>query len=287
MMASSIPDTHPYHGTCAAIATMHGKEQVIAPALARWFGITLQRAANIDTDALGTFTGDVARAGTMLDAARSKARLALDRTGAALGLGSEGAFGPDPHISFIPTGHEVLVLLEAASGHEIVVHRRFHTNYAHVTLGPDDHADSFLVRIGFPSHAVVVQCDHERGAIIAKGIQDRATLDHALQRAFSQSPQAFLTTDMRAHLNPTRMAAIGRTARWLALRMARCCPACQAPGFGLINVERSMPCADCHSPTRIILAEVHGCSRCDHRMRKRIRDGTMRADPTWCDTCNP
>ena len=66
---------HPFHGQRAAIATMHGGERVVGPALAQWFGLRLDRAEGVDTDTLGTFTGEIERQGSMLDAARAKARL--------------------------------------------------------------------------------------------------------------------------------------------------------------------------------------------------------------------
>ncbi len=77
-MGSSRLAAHPYRGLWAAIATMHGKEHAIAPALCGWFDMTVTVAPGIDTDALGTFTGEIARAGTMVDAARAKK--ARDRT---------------------------------------------------------------------------------------------------------------------------------------------------------------------------------------------------------------
>ena len=58
---------HPYRGLWAAVATMHGKERAIAPPLCQWFDMTISTAPGIDTDALGTFTGEIARKGTMRD----------------------------------------------------------------------------------------------------------------------------------------------------------------------------------------------------------------------------
>lgn len=280
---------HPYRGLWAAIATMHGKERALAPPLSQWFGMTVTAAPNIDTDALGTFTGEIARKGTMLDAARAKARLAIERTGAPLGIGSEGAFGPDPLCPFIAAGRELIVMIEAATGHEIVVHRRTPTNFDHVVVAPKDDIGAFLTRIGFPEHALVVRPDGAKAADIAKGIRDHQRLTEEIARLAKLSPdgRVRLETDMRAHLNPTRMTAINRTARWLALRVARCCHACSTPGFGIIDVERGLPCNGCNEPTQLIVAEKHGCGACKFSMRRRIRPAGLRAEPLWCQECNP
>lgn len=104
---------HPYRGRWAAIATMHGKERAIAPVLCRWFDMAVTTAPGVDTDAFGTFTGEISRQGTMLDAARAKARIAIARTGAPIGIGSEGAFGPDPEVPLVVSGRELLLLREA------------------------------------------------------------------------------------------------------------------------------------------------------------------------------
>ena len=105
--------------------------------------------------------------------------------------------------------------------------------------------------------------------------------------ALSATGKAFVQTDMRAHLNPTRMRAIKQTTKALALRIARLCPACEAPGFGLVEPVRGLPCRDCGSPTDLIQSEVHACTRCGHREEKRKRPLTIRADPAWCPLCNP
>lgn len=44
---------------------MHGKERLIALPLCPWFNITVSTALGIDTDALGTFAGKIARKGTL------------------------------------------------------------------------------------------------------------------------------------------------------------------------------------------------------------------------------
>jgi len=281
---------HPFNGQRAAIATMHGKEQVVAPVMAQWFGLLVERAEEIDTDALGTFTGEIERKGSMLDAARAKARLAIERTGARLGIGSEGAFGPHPIVPILPSGLELIVLIDSESNHEIAVHRRTRTNYNSTFVTPGEDPSDFLERVGFPRHAVIVRPEvGDEHPAMMKGIVDDKDLNDAIEMlaAASASGRALVQTDMRAHLNPTRMKAIRRVTKALALRVARLCAVCGSPGFGLCDVTRGLLCGECGSPTDLIQAEIHACGRCGHIENKRQRPETLRADPMWCSLCNP
>ena len=287
---SRRPAAHPYNGLWAAIATMHGKENAIAPVLCRWFDMAVTTAPGIDTDALGTFTGEIERQGTPVDAARAKALLAIERTGAPIGIGSEGAFGPDPSMPFVATGLEVLLMRYTKTGHEIVVHRRTRTNFAHAVLSTSDDPSSFLEKCGFPEHAVVVRPeDPSDTSVLVKGLRNFDAVRRAIRDVASKSgaERIMLQTDMRAHLNPTRMVAIRRIAKLLATRIARRCPSCGIPGFGITEIERGVPCADCGVPTRFVVAEIHGCKSCGHTRRRFERSNRLRADPRWCQYCNP
>ena len=70
----------PYAGQRCVLATMHGKETAIAPVLLGRLGLVVTTAPNIDTDALGTFTGEIPRAGTIREAAVAKARLGMNES---------------------------------------------------------------------------------------------------------------------------------------------------------------------------------------------------------------
>jgi hypothetical protein len=285
-----MPLSHPYNGLSAAIATMHGKERVVAPVLAQWFDLRIERAEGVDTDALGTFSGEIERKGDMLETARAKARLAIERSGARFGLGSEGAFGPHPLVPLLASGLELMLLVDAEADYEISAHRRTRTNYGSTLVRPDEDVAAFLLRVGFPEHAMIVR--PERGAApaaVAKGIVDGEALREAIcaMAAISATGRALVMTDMRAHLNPTRMRAIQQTTKALALRLARLCPACHAPGFGLSDVQRGLPCGVCGAPTDLVQSEIHACNRCGHREPRRRRPAAMRADPSLCAFCNP
>jgi predicted Zn-ribbon and HTH transcriptional regulator len=281
---------HPFSGRRAAIATMHGKEQVMGPVLEGCLGLKVERAERVDTDALGTFTGEIARAGNMLEAARAEALLAVERTGATIGLGSEGAFGPHPIAPFLASGLEVILLLDVRDNHEIVAQRRTRTNYASMSASSGMECGDFLSRTGFPAHAVTVRPEEsDELCAVEKGIADLRRLNEVVDSMASRSKtgRALVQTDMRAHVNPTRMKTIGFVAKALALRASRLCPACQTPGFGIIDVVRGLPCGDCGAPTRVVRAEIHGCRKCGHKIIRRDRPASVRADAMWCDSCNP
>ena len=66
-----------YAGQRIALLTQHGKEQVITPVLDPALACRIERVEGFDTDQLGTFTRDMPRFGTQLDAARRKARIGM------------------------------------------------------------------------------------------------------------------------------------------------------------------------------------------------------------------
>lgn len=265
-----------------ALGTMHGKEAAIAPPLAA-LGIALTRAV-IDTDRFGTFSSEVTRTGTMLDAARAKARAAAEATGLPVAIASEGAYGPHPHMPFLPLGQEILLWLDTRSGREIVEHVTDPaTNYdqCHARTLPE--AESFLTRIGFPATAVIVA--PTMGAVpVAKGLRDPQALAEAMALASATSGRAFLQTDMRAHMNPHRIAVIAGLARRLAARLATPCPDCTAAGFGRDGTEPGLPCGDCGTPTALVAADLLCCTACGFHTRQP-RSG--QADPAHCPHCNP
>ncbi len=288
---SAIRTVRSYRGQVAAIATMHGKQRAIAPELRRLAGLEVEIATGIDTDALGTFTGEIQRHGTMLNTARAKARLGIKATGHSIGLGSEGSFGPHPSLPFVAGASELLVLIDIQRGLEVKEFRRtLRTNYAQIAVALGDDMGAFLTHAHFPSHALCAQPVEPRGlAHIVKGIIDRGELETVIRKLARQSctSRVLLTTDMRAHVNPTRMHMIGRVARRLGVRLARSCPVCGAPGFGLVDIEQGLPCRWCEAPTQVMRAEIHGCARCDYRLHQRERPANARAERSHCQGCNP
>lgn len=66
-----------FYNSRLVIATMHGKEQVIAPLLQESIGVQIVKAVDLDTDQFGTFTGEIERDVDPVEAARRKCQLGV------------------------------------------------------------------------------------------------------------------------------------------------------------------------------------------------------------------
>lgn len=276
----------PYRGRTFALVTQHGKQRAIAPALHERLEAELIVVDDVDTDQLGTFTRDIERKGTQLEAARRKAMFAIER-GHALGLGSEGAFLPGP---FGIGSHDVelVVLVDAAAGIEVVGRAVEPGRHTHGVARDLDELAAVARRAGFPDHGLVVRPDDENDPRIRKGLRTEDELQQAFVAALrdSRGGRVFVENDLRAHHNPTRMAVIARATSDLVERLACPCPACGTPGYGFVRRTPGLPCRWCGAPTNEPLADEYACVRCTHR-ESRPLGGDALADPGRCDFCNP
>lgn len=271
-----------------AMATMHGKEQVLRPPFAA-IGIELVLPHGLDTDQFGTFTRDRPRAGTMLDAARAKAEAAIEATGLQAALVSEGSYGPHPTVPFLAAGREMLLFVDRQLGFEIVeMMIDEEPVFAHSQASSLVEAAGFLERIGFPAQGVIVAPAGRLNEPVAKGILAESDLEAAISAAVERSAErkAHIETDMRAFMNPRRMEVIGRLGGQLAVRLSTPCPHCRHPGWGQVRTERGLPCSLCGSPTSLPRNDVFACVSCDGE-EKRERAPGSQADPAYCPLCNP
>jgi len=280
-----------FSGRRAVLATMHGKDQAIAPVFRTSLNLIVVPAKGIDTDALGTFSGEVPRRGTMLETAVAKARLGMERARLPFGMASEGSFGPHPLFPIIPAGFELLAFVDDERGttiHESLVIED--TNFAHLVAAPKEPIAKFLAQVGFPSHGLIVRPNvGGTEAALAKGIVDLPALQSAIAAAaaLSDDGSARVDTDMRAHLNPTRMKSLIALATRLSDRLSRLCPSCAAPGWGRIKVIQGLPCEMCDTATEWVLSEVFGCAACTHQEERPRADGLTHTGPANCPACNP
>lgn len=280
-----------YRGDRAFLATMHAKEKVVAPIVERFLGLRLEVAAGLDTDAFGTFSRDIERTGSQLDAARAKIEAAFEgMPDLQIGLASEGSFGPHPYIPFCPLEREIVVLVDRTAGLELVGHHAtLDTNFAHAVVPDIAGGLAFAERVGFPDHGVVVmgcregQPAHDLGLIKDAGTRDDLTL--ALDRVISKVGTAFVETDMRAHRNPRRMRAIKRATIELVRRARSPCPACGRPGYAETERLPGLPCSWCGEPTLLIRASVQTCVGCGWRVEHAVEAAA--AEPAHCGECNP
>jgi len=264
-----------------ALLTCHGKQVALEGPLAQ-AGYAVFTVNDFDTDSLGTFTGEIAREGTMLEAARHKAQLACELSGARFGVGSEGSFGGDPWFGITGWGREVLVWYDAEKGLEISAFvQGAETNYANKCVTNLEEALSFAAAIGFPQHGIVVGQPDQ--AVYDKSCSDLQAFHVCVNKALEHGP-VDLSTDMRAHRNPKRMQMIARCAQDLATRLATHCPQCKAPGFGAHAPVLGALCEECHMPTRQARAVVFKCVACGFESENHLRSEVK---AQYCDYCNP
>lgn len=284
-------NSHRYSGLRAVLTTMHGKGSVIVPALQSLVGLAVEINSEIDTDRLGTFTNEITRKGDMLETAIEKARLGMAAGQCKIGIASEGSFSPHPVVPFLAINRELLVFVDDASG--VIIKEMIaseDTNFSSIVIKPGEDISGFLDRTQFPSHAVVVSPNQPVITIPGfKGIVDRSALGPLLHQCacVSTDRTALLQTDMRANFNPSRMKVIQHCAQKFGHRIASVCSNCAAPGWGIVDVERGLPCSVCCNPSNLVKSEIFGCVRCDFRTHAERSDGITTAEQIYCSYCNP
>lgn len=275
----------PYAGRVAALATRHGKETLLVPALAAC-GLRVV-VADVDTDAFGTFTGEVPRRGEPLEVAERKARAAMAAAGTEAGLASEGSFGPHPAAPILTADLEIVVLVDDRHGFTVAEQAlSIDTAAAAMTVRPGEDTSRFCEQVGFPGQALICRPADGTRSQITKAITSTDALTAAVDLAAraSRDQRAIIETDLRAHLCPTRREVIREAARGLAARLARRCPGCQLPGFGAVRSEPGLPCGLCGLPGEAAAATLTECANCGYQEREVI-SGT--GDPADCAVCNP
>lgn len=277
-----------YQGQRVALLTQHGKETLLGPLLHAGIGCLVERVSGFDTDQLGSFTREIPRDGSQLDAARRKARIGMALANCSLGLASEGAFGPDPFTGLLVWNTEIVVWIDDEQALELVGYADGPARAEQRAVGDLAALREFAHAADFPAHHLVLRADSADAPPAWKGLADAATLERAFveTQAQSSSGRVWVENDLRAHTNPTRQAVICKAGSELLALMASACPDCSSPGFRLLDYVRGLPCAWCRQPTREVVAEIWSCQRCSHQER-RERQGPTAAPPERCGYCNP
>jgi len=271
-------------------ATKHGKAEAARESFGTILNATIEQC-EIDSDQLGTFSGEIERPGSMLDALRGKVLLARQKTHERFVLVSEGSFGGADGFGFVTRGIEMLMLHDQENGVEILEqHISLATNYSTSVISTWQDLERFLDRMSFPNHALLL---YPKGALlpstVCKGLRTKDEVRDAFERSLkmSDSGQIIAMSDMRAHLNPSRMRAIAECCRLLAQRLDTVCPRCQSGGFGLVETVPGLPCDSCGSATCRARAELHSCALCKHSVEKPREDGRRSVPAAECEYCNP
>lgn len=278
---------HPYDGKFASLATRHGKWELIAPAMAEMLSLGVVDTT-VDTDSLGTFSGETPRKGTPLETVVAKARLGMQSSGLSIGLANEGTIGPHPSFPFVISDIELIVLVDDERG--IIVAE------SEIELGvPSFMAETSLDGLeelsfdgaGFPDHGLIVMTKGSQPHIV-KGIHDRELLAETVRICVREyeSPTVIVQSDFRAHHHPTRRTIIERAAWRLARRLKELCPCCGVPGWGIGRYEYGAPCAYCGTATSQRLRDVMECAGCGHEEVHEVAYAGG-VDPMHCPRCNP
>lgn len=276
-----------FFGKTLCIATKHQKEKVLAP-LFESLGFKVHVANNIDTDILGTFTGEVKRLYTPNETLKKKCDLALQITKADFVLSSEGSFGPHPNIPFLYANEEHLLLYNTFDRNEIYAQNLFtQTNFNSQEIYSWTALKNFCAHVKFPQHALILKSMQLNQTDIVKGICSYEQLKLAYNRFKHNRNVIIAETDMRAMYNPTRMQNIKQLAQKLILKIQSKCPHCNLIGFDIVDSISGLPCKRCFNPTASILKHIKKCKGCNFILEVPPSHKLSHEDPMYCDFCNP
>jgi hypothetical protein len=280
---------HPlFAGRTLAIATRHKKEIVLAGKLEHTLGVICKVPEHLDTDLLGTFTGEVERTLSPVEAAREKCLRAMQAAGCDLAIASEGSFGAHPFIPFCQANEELLLLVDVKNDLEIAATElSFETNFDGAEVKSFSELIDFADRVGFPTHALIMRPAKFINNDIVKDITTRKKLEETFLTMMQSRTSVFVETDMRAMHNPTRQGTIAKALDKLLDLINYQCPSCAAPGFGVVKVVEGLLCENCGTPTRSIQSIIRKCRKCEFELIELNPLGKKYEDPMYCDICNP
>ncbi|MFN8155202.1 MAG: DUF6671 family protein [Bacteroidia bacterium] len=281
-----------FAGRDLVVATMHGKERIMGSLLEKKLGVRVIIPDDLNTDEYGTFSGERERPLSQPETARLKLAEAMRRTGADLGIASEGAFQPHHQYFFATADYELLLLRDEKAGAEWQSWEvTMHTQAVSHRFSSPQELLKLSKQLQFPSHAVIVKAIAPGGGFLflEKGITTKYGLLQAAEMALKVSADgsAVIENDLRAHMNPTRQKAILQAARRLINNLNAVCPSCQWPRFTSDEKIPGLPCSLCGAATRLTQHELFRCLRCNYYEKRNREDGLVAADPKDCDRCNP
>ncbi len=277
-----------FRGRKAVIATKHSKEEVIAPILEDELGLICIITKTIDTDKLGTFSGEVERDDDPVTTLRKKCQMAIDASGINLAIANEGSFGTHPTIFFAHADDELIMLMDKENGIEILERElSLNTNFDGAEIKSEIELIEFANKIGFPSHGIILKKGKNNYSYLIKENINLEELIINYHKIKNEDGAAYAETDMRAMHNPTRMKIIEQAVIKLVKKAKSLCPNCSTPGFGVVDVVKGLPCEMCSLPTRSPLKHIYRCPKCNFQDEKEFPFEKQVEDPQYCDFCNP
>lgn len=277
-----------FAGRTIIIATKHGKEKVVAPLLEKELGLKSMVIPDLDTDLLGTFSGEVERGASAMETAKSKCLMVLESSTVDLALASEGSFGMHPNAFFIGANEEILYLIDKKNNLEISAKiLSTETNFNGADISSESELLVFAKEAQFPSHALIMKDKKQGFKEVAKGINNLSDLTNSFHYFMSNYGQVYIETDMRAMHNPMRMKVIKSATQLLINKIKKCCPKCQTPGFDISHIQQGLPCENCHFPAKSVLNFEYSCIKCAYTKTEPYPHGKQFENPQFCDFCNP
>lgn len=139
----------------------------------------------------------------------------------------------------------------------------------------------------FPSHALLLKEDSKGLAKQIKGVQDPDTLEKESRQLLKEFGKVHVETDMRAMYNPSRMKVIKQATEKLVQIIHTLCPACDTPGFEIVEAKPGLPCSLCGTPTNSTFSYVRSCQLCQFSKEEKYPYGKQMEEPQYCNRCNP
>lgn len=277
-----------FEGRTLVIATMHKKEQVLAPILETGLGVKCILPEHFNSDQWGTFSGEIERSLDPVATAREKCLRAMELSGCDLGIASEGSFGPHPNLFFIHADDEILLLIDSKNNIEIISRElSTKTNFNAKTIHTEKELLDFASLADFPTHGLILKGANDSSNRIYKGIVNQNELIHVFNELKQQNLLVQVETDMRAMYNPTRMSVIETVALKLIKKVQSTCPNCGIPGFDITDIRAGLLCSLCGTPTKSAIAYISICGHCGFTKEVMYPKGKTTEDPMYCDRCNP
>jgi predicted Zn-ribbon and HTH transcriptional regulator len=277
-----------YREIKVVIATKHKKEEVIAPILEKELGVICVTPIGLDTDKLGTFSGEVEREDDPISTLRKKCMMAIEVSGIGVAVANEGSFGGHPTVFFAQADDELVMLIDKENGIEIIERELIlDTNFNCAEINSMHELIDFANRIGFPSHGIILKKAKDNYSDI---IKENSSIDELIEnynRIKNSVGSAYAETDMRAMYNPTRMKVIAKATERLVIKIKSLCPKCNTPGFGVVETVKGLPCEMCGLPTRSTLKHIYRCQKCNYQIAKEFPFDKRVESPQFCDYCNP
>ncbi|HRG59904.1 MAG TPA: hypothetical protein PK323_13190 [Bacteroidia bacterium] len=270
------------------IATKHQKEAVIAPLFEKEFGVKCIVPANINTDLLGTFSGEIERENDALTTIRTKCLMGMNMLQCDLGIASEGSFGMHPSAFFLPANNELMMFIDSKNNLEITAsvlstETNFNAREIHTLI----ELDEFCEQTMFPEHALILKDKKDNFSRLEKDLNTYEKLVPMFEEFVKLYGKAYVETDMRAMYNPSRMKVIAQVSQKLIENIKSNCPVCSTPGFIINKNIPGLPCELCLNPTYEILGVEYLCKKCFYTSITNYPDGKKFSDPGRCNFCNP